>query len=67
MEMTWRKGSWQIRLLEMIFLILEGHGRTGGGSFFLLLKVRLKGLFLCLFYIVAFAVMFLVAVIDSHR
>jgi len=37
-----------------------------GGSFFLLLGVRLKSLFLCLSYTVAFVVTFLVAVIDSH-
>jgi len=39
---------------------------TGDGSFSLLLGIRLKNLFLCLPYMVMFAVMFLVAVIDSH-
>jgi len=40
---------------------------TRGGSFLLLLEVRLKGLFLCLPCIVVFVVMFLVAVIDIHH
>ena len=50
-----------------ICLVLEGHDRTGGGSFSLLLGVRLEGLFLCLPCIVAFVVPFPVAVINSHR
>ena len=50
-----------------ICLVLGGRDRTGGGSFSLLLGVRLKGLFLCLSCMVAFAVSFLVAVINSHR
>ena len=39
---------------------------TGGGSFFLLLGVRLKSLFLCLSCMVAFTVMFPVVVINSY-
>ena len=49
-----------------ICLALGGHDRTRGGSFSLLLGVRLEGLFLCLPCTVAFAVSFPVAVIDSH-
>ena len=49
-----------------ICLVLGGCDRTGGGSFFLLLGVRLKGLFLCLPCTVVFTVLFSVAVIDSH-
>ena len=48
-------------------LALGGHDRNGGGSFFLLLRVRLEDLFLCLSCTVAFTVSFPVAVIDSHR
>ena len=47
-------------------LALGGHDRTGGGSFSLLPRIRLEDLFLCLSYIVAFVVLFSVAVIDSH-
>ena len=49
-----------------ICLALGGCDRTGGGSFSLLLGVRLKGLFLRLPCMVAFTVSFPVAVIDSH-
>jgi len=49
-----------------ICLALGGRDRTGGGSFSLLLRVRLKGLFLCLACTVAFTVSFPVAVINSH-
>ena len=49
-----------------ICLVLGGHDRTGGGSFSLLLRVRLEGLFLYLPCTVTFAVSFPVAVIDSH-
>ena len=56
------RGCW-----KQICLALEGHDRTGGGSFSLLLGVRLKGLFLCLPCMVVFMVLFLVAVINSHR
>ena len=49
-----------------ICLVLGGRDRTGGGSFSLLLGVRLEGLFLCLSCTVAFTVSFPVAVIDSH-
>ena len=49
-----------------IYLALEGHDRTGGGSFSLLPEVRLEGLFLCLPCTVVFTVSFLVVVIDSH-
>jgi len=51
---------------RQICLALGGCDRTGGGSFFLLLGVRLEGLLLCLPYIVVFAVSFPVAVINSH-
>jgi len=50
-----------------IYLALGGHDRTGGGSFSLLLGVRLEGLFLCLPYTVVFMVLFPVVVIDSHH
>ena len=50
-----------------ICLVLEGRDRTGGGSFSLLPGVRLEGLFLCLPCMVAFAVLFLVVVIDGHH
>ena len=56
-----RRGHWR-----WICLVLGGHDRTGGGSFSLLLEVRLKGLFLHLPCTVAFTVSFPVAVIDSH-
>ena len=49
-----------------ICLALGGHGRTGGGSFSLLLGVGLEDLFLCLPCTVAFTVSFPVVVIDSH-
>ena len=49
-----------------ICLVLGGCDRTGGGSFSLLLGVRLKSLFLCLPCTVAFTVSFPVTVIDSH-
>ena len=52
---------------RQIYLTLGGHDRTGGGSFSLLLGVRLEGLFLCLPCMVVFMVLFLVAVINSHR
>ena len=52
---------------RQIYLVLGGRDRTGGGSFFLLLGVRLEGLFLRLLCMVAFTVSFPVAVIDSHR
>ena len=57
-----RRGCWR-----WIDLALEGCDRTGGGSFSLLPGVRLKGLFLHLPCMVVFAVLFPVAVIDSHR
>jgi len=50
-----------------ICLALGGRDRTRGGSFSLLPRVRLEGLFLRLPYTVAFVVSFPVAVIDSHR
>jgi len=50
-----------------ICLALGGCDRTRGGSFSLLLEVRLEGLLLCLPCTVAFAVSFPVAVINSHR
>ena len=50
-----------------ICLALGGRDRTRGGSFSLLLRVRLEGLFLHLPCTVAFTVSFPVAVIDSHR
>ena len=50
-----------------ICLVLGGCDRTGGGSFSLLPGVRLKGLLLRLPCTVAFAVSFLVVVIDSHH
>ena len=50
-----------------ICLALGGHDRTRGGSFSLLLGVRLEGLFLHLPCMVAFVVSFPVAVINSHR
>jgi len=50
-----------------ICLALGGRDRTGGGSFSLLLRVRLEGLFLRLFCTVAFMVSFPVVVIDSYR
>ena len=49
-----------------ICLALGGHDRTGDGSFSLLLRVRLEGLFLHLPYMVAFVISFPVAMIDSH-
>ena len=49
-----------------VCFILEGHHKAGGGSFYLLLRVRLKDLFLYLLYIIVFAVIFLVAVINSY-
>ena len=52
---------------RQICLALGGRDRTGGGSFSLLLRVRLKGLFLHLPYTVVFMVSFPVGVIDSHR
>jgi len=66
MEIVWKKMSWQIRLLELVCLILGGYDMTGGRSFFLLPEVRLKSLFLHLSCIVAFMVSFPVAVIDGH-
>jgi len=51
---------------RQICLALGGCDRTGGGSFSLLLRVRLEGLFLCLPCMVVFTVSFPVAVIDSH-
>ena len=56
-----RRGCWR-----WICLVLGGRARTGGGSFSLLPGVRLEGLFLRLLCTVAFAVSFLVAVINSH-
>ena len=50
-----------------VFLILRSHSNTRGESFSLLLGVRLKNLFLCLLCMVAFVVLFLVAVINGHR
>ena len=50
-----------------ICLALGGRARTRGGSFSLLLGVRLESLFLRLSCTVAFTVSFPVAVIDSHR
>jgi len=55
------QGCWR-----WICLVLGGHDRTRGGSFFLLPGVELEGLFLCLPCMVVFAVSFLVAVIDGH-
>jgi len=59
--------------LEQEFLADEATGdvfalfwEAGSRSFSLLLGVRLKGLFLCLSYMVAFVVMLPVAVINSH-
>ena len=49
-----------------ICLAQEGHDRTRGGSFSLLLEVRLEGLFLHLPCTVAFMVLFPVVVINSH-
>jgi len=49
-----------------VCFILEGHSKTRDGSFLLLLRVRLKSLFLYLSYTVAFAVIFPVAVINSY-
>jgi len=51
---------------RQICLALGGHDKTGGGSFSLLLGVRLEGLFLCLPCTVAFTVSFPVVVINSH-
>ena len=50
-----------------ICLALGGYDRTRSRSFSLLPRVRLEGLFLCLPCIVVFVVLFLVAVINSHR
>ena len=49
-----------------ICLVLGGYGRAGGGSFSLLPGVRLKGLFLCLPYTMAFTVLFPVVVINGY-
>ena len=46
-----RQGCWR-----WICLALGGRDRTGGGSFSLLPRVRLEGLFLCLPCMVAFTV-----------
>ena len=56
----WGRWSW-------VCLVLGGRGRTGGGSFSLLPRVELKGLFLHLPCTVAFAVSFPVTVINSHH
>jgi len=45
---------------------LETYSIASKGSFILLLRVRLKSLFFCIFYIVAFTVVLLVAVINSY-
>jgi len=58
-------GGWGCQ--RWICLALGGHDRTRGGSFSLLLRVRLEGLFLHLPCTVAFMVSFPVAVIDSHH
>jgi len=50
-----------------ICLALGGRDRTGSGSFSLLPRVRLEGLFLYLPCMVAFTVSFSVAVIDGHH
>jgi len=55
------QGCWR-----RICLALGGHARTGDGSFFLFLEVRLEGLFLRLPCMVAFTVSFPIAVINSH-
>ena len=57
-------GRWGCQ--RWICLVLGGCGRTRGGSFSLLLGVRLKSLFFHLSCMVAFMVSFLVAVINSH-
>jgi len=49
-----------------ICLVLGGRDRTRDGSFSLLSRVRLEGLFFCLPCMVAFAVLFPVVVIDSY-
>ena len=56
-----RWGRW-----KCICLILGSHGKTGGESLSLLLGVRLESLFFHLPCTVAFTVLFLVVVIDSH-
>ena len=50
-----------------ICLALGDCNRTGGGSFFLLPEVRLKGLFLHLLCTMVFVISFSVVVIDSHH
>ena len=57
-------GGWGCQ--RWICLALGDYNRTRGGSFSLLSRVRLKGLFLHLPRIVVFVVLFLVAVINSH-
>ena len=49
-----------------VHLILGDYGMTRGGSFLLFPGVRLKSLFFRLPSIIAFAVTFLVVVINSH-
>ena len=49
-----------------ICLALGGRDRTGGGSFSLLPRVRLEGLFFHLPCMMVFTVLFPVAVINSH-